>query len=103
MFALALLLYWYIGGSWLVFALLLLAPDLSMIGYLGGPNIGATAYNIAHTYLLPAVLVAAGLLSTSTLLLALGVIWFAHIGMDRAVGYGLKYSSGFRDTHFDRV
>ena len=101
--ALAVLLYWHIGASWLMFALLLLAPDLAMLGYLGGSQVGATAYNIAHTYLLPAILTAAGLLTISALLLTLSLIWFAHIGMDRAVGYGLKYSSGFHETHFDRV
>jgi hypothetical protein len=97
------LLYWLYGGSWWLFALLLLAPDASMLGYLGGPRFGAAAYNAFHCYPLPAVLAAFGLLGGFPLALAVALVWFAHIGMDRAVGYGLKYPTAFGDTHLDRV
>ena len=97
------LLYWLHGGSWWLFALLLLAPDASMLGYLGGPRLGAAHYNAFHTYPLPAVLAAFGLLSGFTPALAVAFVWFAHIGMDRAVGYGLKYPTAFGDTHLGRV
>jgi hypothetical protein len=97
------LLYWLHGGSWWLFLLLLLAPDASMLGYLAGPRFGAAAYNAFHSYPLPAALAAFGLLGGFHLALAVALVWFAHIGMDRAVGYGLKYPSAFGDTHLGRV
>jgi hypothetical protein len=97
------MLYWVSGGSWLLFALLLLVPDLSMLGYLAGPRVGATVYNVFHAYPLPAALGAFGLLGGSPLALAVALVWFAHIGMDRLVGYGLKYPTEFKDSHLGRV
>ena len=101
--AAAVLFYWYTNGSWLLFALLILAPDLSALGYLAGTTVGAYTYNLFHTYLLPALLVLSGFFTTDTLLLQLGLIWFAHIGGDRLVGYGLKYPTSFQDNHLKRV
>jgi hypothetical protein len=97
------LLYWLYGGSWWLFFLLLLVPDTSMLGYLGGPRFGAMAYNAFHSYPLPAVLAAFGLLGVSPPALAVALVWFAHIGLDRTVGYGLKYPTAFGDTHLGRV
>ncbi|HEV2745340.1 MAG TPA: DUF4260 domain-containing protein [Rubrobacter sp.] len=97
------LFYWVNGGSWVLFALLILAPDLSMLGYLFGTKVGAATYNLAHTYALPAGLAVFGVTAGSPLAVSVALVWFAHIGMDRLVGYGLKYTSGFRDTHLDRV
>lgn len=85
------------------FVVLLLAPDLGMVGYLGGTRQGAACYNATHTYLLPAVLLAAGALLDIEVLAALAMVGAAHIGMDRMLGYGLKYPSAFRDTHLQRV
>lgn len=101
--ALSVLLYGMNGGSWLLFALLILAPDLSLLGYLAGPRTGAAAYNALHTYALPAALGAFGLLGGNPLLETLALIWFAHISFDRLVGYGLKYPSGFKHTHMGRL
>jgi hypothetical protein len=101
--ALALLLYGKSGGEWWLFALLLLAPDLSAVGYLGGPGLGAATYNLFHNYLLPGVLAAFGVLSVGALAVWLALIWFAHIGMDRLVGYGLKYPTSFSETHLGRI
>ncbi|MDQ3548753.1 MAG: DUF4260 domain-containing protein [Chloroflexota bacterium] len=101
--ATSILLYARNDGNWLLLAVLLLAPDLSALGYLVGKRVGATTYNIAHTYALPAILGGAGLLGGSDLTVSLALIWAAHIGMDRAVGYGLKYPSDFKDTHLSRV
>ena len=101
LFAVSVVLYWVSGGSWWLFALLLLAPDASMLGYLVGPRVGAMAYNAFHSYPLPAALAVVGLLAGAPPAVAL--IWFAHIGMDRAVGYGLKYPTAFGDTHMGRV
>lgn len=86
------------GGSWLLFAGLLLAPDLGMLGYVAGPRVGAVTYNGVHLYLWPALLLAlwAGGLAWA---LAPGLIWAAHIAMDRALGYGLKEPDAFKHTH----
>ena len=100
---LSMLLYWLNGGSWILFVLLLLAPDLSMLGYLAGSRIGAAIYNAFHTYALPVILAAYGLLEGSSLAVSMALIWLAHIGVDRLLGYGLKYASGFKVTHLDRV
>src|SRR5918998_1837585 len=101
--AISALFYWVNGGSWVLFALLILAPDVSMLGYLFGTKVGAATYNLAHTYALPASLATFGVLAGSPLAVSVALVWFAHIGMDRLVGYGLKYTSGFKDTHLDRV
>jgi hypothetical protein len=100
---LSVLLYRVNGGSWLLFGVLLLVPDLSMLGYLAGPRVGAAIYNAFHAYAIPAVVGALGMVFASPLMVALALIWFAHIGMDRTVGYGLKYPTSFKDTHLQRV
>ena len=91
------------GGNWWLFALLLLAPDLAALGYLAGNRVGAATYNLVHTYVLPLALLGYGLWGASPLALSLALIWLAHIGMDRTVGYGLKYATAFKDTHLGRV
>lgn len=101
--SISILLYARHDGSWLLLAVLLLAPDLSAFGYLAGKRIGTMTYNIAHTYALPVILGGTGLLSGGDLTVSLALIWAAHIGIDRAVGYGLKYPSDFKDTHLSRV
>ena len=103
MLAASVALYWLYGGSWWLFALLLLAPDASMLGYLAGPKVGAAVYNTFHSYPLPAALGVFGLLVNAPLAVAVALVWFAHIGMDRMIGYGLKYESGFKDTHLGQV
>ncbi|MCC6627972.1 MAG: DUF4260 domain-containing protein [Chloroflexi bacterium] len=95
--------YFAAGGHWLAFLALLLAPDLAMIGYLAGPRAGSIAYNLAHTTTLPLLLGVISWLVGRPLGLLVAAIWLAHIGLDRLIGYGLKYPSGFRDTHLDRV
>jgi hypothetical protein len=99
----AVALYFDSDYPWWLLVALVLAPDLSMGGYLAGPTIGAAAYDAAHTYALPVALAAAGLLVDAETAVQLGLIWLTHIGVDRAVGYGLKYPSGFKDTHLQRV
>ena len=87
--AMSVLLYWINGTSWILFALLFLAPNLSLLGYVVGPRVGA-AYNAFHAYPLPAILAAIGLLGGSTLAVGVALIWLAHIGMDRTLGFGLR-------------
>ncbi|MGQ0683854.1 DUF4260 domain-containing protein [Bradyrhizobium sp.] len=97
------LLYALWDGSWWVYAILFLAPDLSFAAYLAGPKAGALVYNAAHSYLGPVALMTAGLATTSPLVLSVAMIWLAHIGIDRALGYGLKYQAGFAFTHLGKI
>lgn len=101
--ALAIAAFAVTGFSWWWFAGLLLAPDVSMVGYLANPRAGAAVYNAGHTLVLPAVLaiwwsiggpVAAGMVAA---------VWLAHIGMDRAAGYGLKEPTDFTHTHLGEI
>jgi len=100
---LSLYFYAYNEFSWGLLLLLLFIPDVSMIGYLLNHRIGAVIYNMFHTYSLPIGVVICGMLFSSPAVLATGLIWSAHIGMDRMLGYGLKYPTNFKDTHFNRV
>jgi len=100
--AAALVVYGFAGGSWLLFAILILAPDLSMLGYLAGSRAGGLAYNAVHTLVVPALLGMVALLAQNQIALEIALIWTAHIAADRALGYGLKLSS-FQDTHLGRV
>jgi hypothetical protein len=97
------LLYAVWGGSWWVYALLFLVPDLSFLGYLAGPRVGAIIYNAAHSYMAPMTLMTTGFGLDSPLTLSIAMIWLAHIGIDRALGFGLKYSAGFGFTHLGRI
>ncbi len=101
--ALSVLFYALYGPGWVLFLVLVLSPDLSMLGYLGGSRLGAAFYNLAHSYVLPALLVAFGSLGGEPLSGALALIWLAHIGFDRMMGFGLKYPDGFRETHLGRI
>ena len=95
--------YTLAGGSWTLFALLVLAPDLSMLGYLAGPRIGAVTYNAFHILIWPVLLVLAGLHMDSQKAMEIALIWLVHISVDRALGYGLKLPSSFQDTHLGRI
>ncbi len=103
LFAASIAAYVNFHGSWWLFILLLLAPDLSALGYLVNVRFGAICYNAVHVDVGPAALLAVGLLSTSPLAVLLALIWLAHIGMDRVAGYGLKYPTKFQDTHLQHV
>jgi hypothetical protein len=99
----SLLAYSKFGIGWGTFALFFLAPDLSFFGYLAGPRMGAVAYNTAHSYLGALLTLIAGLLLASPVATSAGLIWCAHIGFDRMLGYGLKYSAGFGFTHLGLI
>ncbi|MDX8476933.1 DUF4260 domain-containing protein [Mesorhizobium sp. VK24D] len=99
----AMLFYKMIGISWWLFALLILAPDLSMLGYLAGPRIGAVAYNALHILIAPIALALVGILFAGPVTTAVALIWIAHIAIDRSLGYGLKLPTGFQDTHLGRI
>lgn len=100
-FLLATYLYGREDGSWLLFAALFFVPDISFAGYVAGPRVGAACYNIAHSYVGPALLAAISLSAGTTV--GLAMVWGAHVGFDRALGYGLKYSTSFGETHLGRI
>ncbi len=104
-FLLALAIYGFSqsGWAWWWFALLLLVPDLSMVGYLANPKVGAVTYNVAHTLILPGFILGWYLLGGPLAALALGSIWLAHIGFDRLLGYGLKHADAFTSTHLGEI
>ena len=97
--AAAALAYRVLDGNWLTFALLFLVPDVSMLGYLVNRSTGAAIYNIGHTYLTPGALALTGFAFAAPSLFGPALIWAAHIGFDRMLGYGLKYRAGFGATH----
>ena len=97
------LFYARTGASWWLFAALWLLPDLSILGYLGGPKLGARIYIAIHSYVTPATLAASAILLKSPALLPYAFVWINHIGVDRLLGYGLKYPQGFGWTHLGRL
>jgi hypothetical protein len=97
------LLYGIWDGSWWVYVILFLVPDISFAAYLAGPKFGALVYNAAHSYLGPMALMTTGFASGEPLTLSIAMIWLAHIGIDRALGFGLKYEAGFAFTHLGRI
>ena len=99
----SLLAYSLYGSGWGVFALCFFLPDLALLGYIAGPRVGAYAYNVSHSYVGPLICLAAGMYASTPSLISIGIIWIAHIGFDRLLGYGLKYSSGFSFTHLGRI
>jgi hypothetical protein len=101
--AAAAVLYFDQGYSWIAFVLLLLAPDIGMLGYLAGPRVGAATYDLLHFEAFPVVLGLAGVLAGADVPIQLALIWLTHIGVDRVLGYGLKYPTAFKDTHLQRV
>ncbi|AXF85453.1 hypothetical protein DTO96_101184 [Ephemeroptericola cinctiostellae] len=100
---LALVLYWQQSFGWTLFWSTVLLPDLALFGYFINAKVGATTYNITHSKLLPAVLAVVSIVTGNALFLALALIWFVHIGVDRLLGYGLKYPEGFKVTHLGTI
>ncbi len=92
-----------LGGSWLLLVPALLAPDLSMVGYLASPRAGALTYNLVHNLVLALGLVGLGWATSTPAPMLGGAVLVAHVGMDRALGYGLKRPTDFRDTHLGRI
>lgn len=89
--------------GWKLFAILFLAPDLSLIGYVFGKKTGAILYNVAHSLIGPILCIGLSIVADNSLAIAIGLTWSAHIGFDRSLGYGLKYQSGFRHTHLGLI
>jgi hypothetical protein len=95
--------YVALGERFWLFAALFLVPDLSLLGYLRGPRVGAIVYNAGHSLIGPLVLASVGVVAGLPIVLPGALVWVAHIGFDRALGYGLKYGTAFADTHLGRL
>jgi Domain of unknown function (DUF4260) len=102
-FAVSLLLYGEVGGNWLLFVLLVLTPDISMFGYMAGIRFGTVIYNLVHVLVVPLLVIGLSIVYKQLWLVPYGLIWTAHIGVDRLLGFGLKYPTRFRDTHMQRL
>jgi hypothetical protein len=101
--SLSVLLYRYTHTSWWTFGILLLTPDLSMLAYLANPRVGSISYNIVHSYVLPVALAIFAIATDRSAMAPYLLIWTAHVGVDRALGYGLKYPNAFGSTHIDTL
>ncbi len=102
-FGFALMAYEFMGFPWGFFILVFFLPDLSWPAYFHSPKAGAILYNTMHSYILPLMLFAYGFFVSSSIANQLAIVWIAHIGFDRALGFGLKYGRGFRYTHFGKL
>lgn len=96
-------LYQHYALDWTLFFYLFLFPDLSFLGYLSSPRHGAITYNLAHTYSMPLILCGLGVGFNELIVLSISLIWMAHIGFDRALGYGLKSTANFHTTHLGTI
>ena len=96
-------LFGQLGGAWLILVPAVLLVDVSMVGYLRGPRLGALTYNLAHQWATGLAVLGCGLASGVSLLALAGAVLIAHVGMDRVAGYGLKFPTSFQDTHLGRI
>ena len=103
LFLLAVILYFWFGFSGWIFAVLLFSFDISMLGYIANNKVGAVLYNIGHSLMLPIIILSFALFYRNDTALGFSLIWFAHIGLDRFLGYGLKLTTGFKDTHLGKI
>lgn len=102
-FAFALMAYNFLGYDWGFFILAFFAPDLALLAYFHSRTSGAIFYNLTHAYILPLMLFAYGFMVLSSDADRIATVWIAHVGFDRALGFGLKYARGFRYTHFGKL
>ncbi|AQS35428.1 protein of unknown function (DUF4260) [Shewanella psychrophila] len=99
----SLLIYHKFSFSWSEFAWFFLAPDLALLAYIHSAKLGSLAYNLSHSFIGPLVTLLFGVLGDSQVAIQISLIWCGHIGFDRALGYGLKYSKGFSYTHLGQI
>ena len=102
-FIASIILFSQLGLAWWIYPLLILAPDVFMVGYLLDTTRGAWVYNIGHLYVVPITLGLIAFFANWTLGIGIALIWMGHIGMDRMLGYGMKYPTHFKDTHLSRI
>lgn len=89
--------------AWWWFPVLILSPDVSMIGYAFGNRIGAYSYNFFHHKAVAISVYLIGICLGNSVVQLIGIILFAHSAMDRMLGYGLKYTTSFTDTHLGKI
>ncbi len=99
----SIVLYFYADYPWWLLLVLALAPDVSLLAFAAGPRVRTASYNAAHTYVTPVVLGSTGVVAEADLAVQVALIWMTHIGVDRTIGYGLKYPTAFKHTHLQRV
>lgn len=97
------IVYIHFDFSIVLFLLLLFVPDISMIGYLLNTRMGAIIYNVGHYIGLPSILLTISIVFNFSILIQIAMIWLAHIFMDRAFGFGLKYDKDFKETHIQKI
>lgn len=102
-FGAGLALFGVTGGNWLFLVPLILVPDISAIGYLAGPRVGGITYNVAHNWVPGIVTLGVGVWLDSPAVLLAAAVLIAHVGMDRALAYGMKLPTAFQDTHLGRI
>jgi hypothetical protein len=103
LFVFSLYLYHLAGAGWGTFLLLFLWPDLFMMGYIWNVRMGSSLYNLVHTEILPITLAGFAFSGHRLPWLCFAIVWLAHIGLDRALAFGLKYPTTFKDTHLQRT
>lgn len=103
LFGLALFLFSGLDYGWGWYALLFFAPDLSMLGYLASPRLGAWTYNLVHHKGLAVALYVLGYLLINPALMFAGALLLGHSSFDRVFGYGLKHEDAFQNTHLGRI
>jgi hypothetical protein len=103
MFALSIFLFSRLNFAWWWYPALLFTPDLSMLGYIFNPQVGATTYNIIHHKALGISLFVVGIILVNQPLQLTGLILFGHSSMDRILNYGLKHSDSFQHTHLGMI
>lgn len=101
--ALSMIAFAHYSADWYMFIVLFLIPDLALIGYLKGNKTGAILYNVTHSLIIPILWITLCLLTKNKTNIAIGFIWAAHVGFDRALSFGLKYASGFKYTHLGKI
>ena len=95
--------WWALDGGWTWFALFLLAPDVCFLALLVNRRAGVVSYNLVHSMVGPLLLACAAILAAERLAALAALVWLAHIGLDRLLGFGLKYTFDRGDTHFGRL
>jgi hypothetical protein len=101
--ALAVFLFRFLGYAWWWLAVLFLAPDASIVGYLAGPRVGAFTYNLVHQKAVAVTLYIVGYFAGSHAMQLAGVVMLAHSSADRVLGYGLKHTDAFQHTHLGTI
>jgi len=96
-------IYYAYDYNWWIFILFLLTPDIAMFAYIINNRIGAIIYNLVHTYTISIPFLLFGIMMNNNLIIMVGIIWSAHIGIDRLFGYGLKYTTAFQHTHLQKL